>query len=76
MEIKLISQKSNIGEYVVTLVFFHGNEPYLGCKTHHEMLEWNQENHKYKKYIWSRLRHCRRLVIYENNTLRRPTFRF
>ena len=36
---------------VVTLVFFHGNEPYLGCKSLHEMLEWNHENHAYKKYI-------------------------
>ena len=36
---------------VVTLVFYHGNNVYNGCKTLHEMLEWNHKNQVYTPYI-------------------------
>ncbi len=36
---------------VVTLVFYHSNDTYTGCKSLHEMLEWNHKNNVYKPYI-------------------------
>ena len=36
---------------VTTLVFYHGNDVYNGCKTLHEMLEWNHKNEGYNPFI-------------------------
>jgi len=36
---------------VVTVTFFHGNGEYEGCMELHNMLNWNQENEKYKPFV-------------------------
>jgi len=36
---------------VVTITFFHGIGEYDGCTELHNMLNWNQENQKYKPFV-------------------------
>ena len=36
---------------VTTIVFYHGEDPYDGCTSLHDMLELNKENQTYKRFI-------------------------
>lgn len=36
---------------VMTIVFYHGKQPYNGCLKLHDMLDLNKENKKFLKYI-------------------------
>lgn len=36
---------------VMTVVFYHGMQPYDGCKDLHGMIHWNQENRKYQPFV-------------------------
>lgn len=35
---------------VITIVFYHGKDPYDGCTNLHDMLELNEENQTYKRF--------------------------
>ena len=36
---------------VITIVFYHGKKPYDGCRKLHDMLDLNQENEEFIKYV-------------------------
>lgn len=36
---------------VVTIVFYHGEEEYDGCRSLHDMLNWKKENEIFKQFI-------------------------